>query len=211
MIPLSQQAYQQIKHKIITLQLEPREVVDEAALREELDLGRTPIREALQRLEREQLVNIVPRRGIFVTDIDLTDLNRLFEMRIPLEILATRLAVQRGNQSHWRAMGASLGQATPSIGNTDLMDIDQRCHEIIYAAADNKFLQEMAAQLYALAHRLWHYALAEVDNMQSSVVQHEKMMDAIVAGDEETAVSLMETHIRDFHREIQAAMLQKVN
>lgn len=210
MIPLSQQAYQQIKHKIITLELSPSEVVDEGALREELDLGRTPIREALQRLEREQLVNIVPRRGIFVTDIDLTDLNRLFEMRIPLEVLATRLAVQRGTTAHWNAMSNCLSRANPSIGNTDLMDIDQQCHAIIYDAADNKFLQETAAQLYALAVRLWHYALAEVDDMQSSVLQHERMMDAIVAGDEETAVSLMETHIRDFHSEIQAAMLQKV-
>ena len=210
MIPLSQQAYQQIKHKIITLELEPNGVVDESLLREELELGRTPIREALQRLEREQLVNIVPRRGIFVTDIDLNDLNRLFELRIPLEALATRLAVQRGKPTHWEKMAACLAEANPSIGNANLMEIDQRCHEIIYDAADNDFLQETAETLYTHAVRLWHYALADVDDMQSAVLQHERMLAVMEEGDEESAVSLMETHIRDFHREIQTAMLQKV-
>ena len=98
---LSQQAYTQIKHRIVTLQLAPGSVVNEAQLLEELTFGRTPIREALQRLEREQLVTILPRRGIFVASIDFNDLQRLFEMRVPLEVLAVQLATQRGSSGHW--------------------------------------------------------------------------------------------------------------
>ena len=82
---LSQTAYQAIKYKIISLELPPGSVVDEFSLRTELGLGRTPIREALQRLSMEKLVTIVPRRGTFVTQIGLTDLQRLSEARLILE------------------------------------------------------------------------------------------------------------------------------
>ena len=71
--PLSQAAYDMIRKKIVSLELAPGEVIDESGLREELNLGRTPIREALQRLSLEQLVTIIPRRGMFVTEIRLTD------------------------------------------------------------------------------------------------------------------------------------------
>ncbi|MCX7853916.1 MAG: GntR family transcriptional regulator, partial [Caldilineales bacterium] len=91
---LSQRAYEGIKHQIISLALPPGAVIDEDRLQAELGLGRTPIREALQRLALEKLVTIVPRRGTFVTEIGLMDLRLLFEVRVPLESLATRLAAQ---------------------------------------------------------------------------------------------------------------------
>src|SRR3989304_7611670 len=91
-LPLSQKAYLQLRRKIITIDLPPGAILDEAILQADLGLGRTPIREALQRLAWEKLVTIIPRRGIFVADIALTDLQRLFEMRTSLEALAGRQA-----------------------------------------------------------------------------------------------------------------------
>ena len=92
---LSEQAYHQIRKKILTLELAPGTIINEADLRHELGLGRTPIREALLRLAQQKLVTIVPRRGMFVTDIRLEDIRQLFELRLALERLAGQLAAQR--------------------------------------------------------------------------------------------------------------------
>ncbi|MBX3056425.1 MAG: GntR family transcriptional regulator [Anaerolineae bacterium] len=147
---LSQQAYQSIKRKIVYLELEPGAVIDEAVLQDSLGLGRTPIREALQRLEQEKLVTIVPRRGMFVSEISVTDLYQIFELRLTVEALAVRLAARRGSETHWQQMEAVLN-SIPWHDATDqqLIEIDEACHAIIYAAADNHFLEDMLTTCYA--------------------------------------------------------------
>ncbi len=91
----AQRAYSEIKERIVTTVMRPGSVIEEAVLRNELGLGRTPIREALKLLEAEKLVVVSPRRGIFVADVSLRDLRELEEVRLELETLCTRLAVQR--------------------------------------------------------------------------------------------------------------------
>ncbi|MEE8391378.1 MAG: GntR family transcriptional regulator, partial [Anaerolineae bacterium] len=92
---LSEKAYRLIKEKIITLELSPSKVISEQSLMEDLGLGRTPIREALLQLAKEDLVTVVPRRGMFVADISITDLQKISEVRIVLEGFCARLAAQR--------------------------------------------------------------------------------------------------------------------
>ncbi len=91
----AQRAYSEIKERIVTTAMRPGAVIEEAALMADLGLGRTPIREALKLLEAEKLVVVSPRRGMFVADVSLTDLRELEEVRLELESLAARLAVQR--------------------------------------------------------------------------------------------------------------------
>src|SRR5579859_2944415 len=91
----SENAYLKIRDRILSLDLAPGSVVNEARLREELAIGRTPIREALQRLAHEKLVRSVPHRGTFVTDVNITDLARITEVRVVLEGHAARLAGER--------------------------------------------------------------------------------------------------------------------
>jgi len=86
----AEKAYQQIKKKIITTKLLPGSVINEADLMEELNLGRTPIREAIKQLQMENLVSITPRKGMYVTDIAVTDLLQIFEVRVELESFATK-------------------------------------------------------------------------------------------------------------------------
>jgi DNA-binding GntR family transcriptional regulator len=122
-VSLRQRAYERIKKKIVSLELSPGSVIDEAVLQAELDLGRTPIREALQRLSLEKLVVIVPRRGMFVADIGVMDLQRLFEVRVVLECMAARLAAQRGTEQHWQRMEAVLARlpvGTSSVDNQSM-------------------------------------------------------------------------------------------
>src|SRR5260370_5958470 len=91
----SEEAYHRILERIVCLEMPPGSVVNEAHLREELKIGRTPIREALQRLARENLVRSIPHRGTFVTDVNITDLARITEVRVVLESHAARLAAER--------------------------------------------------------------------------------------------------------------------
>ncbi len=92
---LSDEAYRAIKRKIATLELPPSSLINEQKLVQELGIGRTPVREALHRLALENLVTIVPRRGTFVSNVGITDLQELAEIRQELEGLAARLAVER--------------------------------------------------------------------------------------------------------------------
>jgi len=206
-LSLSQRAYRDIKHKIVTLNLPPGAVIDEAALQEELQLGRTPIREALKRLSLEKLVTIVPRRGMFVTDIGITDLKHLYEVRIEMEALAARLAARRGTERHWQRMEAAL-QKVPGQSDYDaLIAIDGACHEIMYEAAGNVFLSDTLNVLYALSLRLWYFVLADISDMHDTVLEHQAILDALRAGDEERAAALIRRHITVFQEEIQAAMV----
>ncbi len=211
---LSTQAYTTIKQQIVTLQLRPGAVIDENALRANLGLGRTPIREALQRLNREQLVNIIPRRGTFVSDINMADLPLLYETRAVLERHTAELAALRGTQAHWDDMAdvldeATLAQTLPNRAN-HMIEIDQRCHEIMYAAAANHFLTDTLTQLYAQSHRLWHIYLSKVDTMQQAVLGHREILHALSSADAARAGDLMEKHIRSFQAEIEAAIVSEL-
>jgi DNA-binding GntR family transcriptional regulator len=206
---LSEKAYEKIRRFIVTLKLPPGGIVDEAALQEELLLGRTPIREALLRLSQEKLVTIVPRRGIFVADIKITDLQRLFEVRLELETLAVRLAARRGTKEQWDRMEAVLTKwANPEekADNQLLIAVDELCHLIIYEAADNSFLQDTLYIYYALSLRLWYYFLGKIDDLYSSLELHKKILTALQQRNEDQAHDLMEDHIRKFEEEIQTVM-----
>ncbi len=214
---LSEQAYEMIRQRIVTLKLAPNAVVDEGRLQEELNLGRTPIREALKRLELERLVNIIPRRGIFVTPINLTDLQRLYEMRLTLECLATELASKRGTAVHWQEMAHVLEQVNTlhDITPEQLIIIDDQCHRIIYQAADNQFLEQTLMALYPLSLRMWNVALAKLGDKKENVVkyehivEHEQIMIALKEGATEESVSLMHQHIEAYQEYIKSAILGK--
>lgn len=208
-VSLSHKAYQAIKHKIVSLELPPGAIIDENELREELNLGRTPIREALKRLSLEKLVTIMPRRGMFVTEIAFTDLQRLFEMRVELESLAARLAAQRGKKAHWQRMQAALEDLPEDDGDNEaLIAIDELCHLIMYEAADNEFLEDTLTTMYALSLRLWYFSLSEIGTMHKTIEEHQVILQALRAGDADEAEALIRVHIDAFQKEIESTMLR---
>src|SRR3989442_5556240 len=101
----SEEAYLRIRDRIVCLDMPPGSVVEEGRLRDELEIGRTPIREALQRLAWENLVRSVPHRGTFVTDVNITDLARITEVRVVLEGHPPRLAAERSGPHYRGALG----------------------------------------------------------------------------------------------------------
>ena len=206
---LAEQAYQQIRSQIVRLTLAPGDVLKEDALREELKIGRTPIREALQRLAREHFVNIIPRRGMIVAGIEVEELALLFETRTVLEPYAARLAAARGNPSHWEEMAAAIAGAA-SADNEELMAIDRRCHELMWLGAGNRFLIDTLDVLYAQSDRLWHLYLSDVADMNDAVDEHREVLDSLRSGDGERSAKLMEAHVRAFDSQIRQAVTARL-
>ncbi len=206
-LSLSEQAYQRIRQQIIQLDLAPGDVVREDALRSQLDIGRTPIREALQRLAREHFIQVIPRRGMFVTAIDVAELSTLLETRFVLEPYAARLAAARGTDEQWEAMEAELLRAElATLPARELMATDRRCHEIMWEAAENRFLLDTLDMLYAQSDRLWHQYLSDVPDMSHAVTEHIEILDALRSGEGDRVAALMEEHVHSFDKRIRAAV-----
>ncbi len=207
---MGERAYRDIRSMIVRLDLAPGDILREDALREQLGMGRTPIREALQRLAREHFVSVIPRRGMYVSGIDVSELSMLFETRTVLEPYAARLAAARGTDAHWSTMQAALDQVGSVADSEALMSIDRRCHELTWEAADNRFLLDTLDMLYAQSDRLWHLYLADVADMNEAVDEHAEILEALRAGNSERAGDLMEEHIRAFDAEIRAAVTERL-
>jgi len=207
-VRLSDKAYYLIRQRIITLELPPMSPIDEQALMEELQLGRTPIREALQRLAAENLVSIVPRRGMFVADISLTDLQQVFELRMMLEGFCARLAAQRASDNQLIEMQRLIGELE-RVSNSDrraLMVIDEEFHELLYQASDNEFLADTLRRLHALSFRIWHLVLDRLGGVRGAMEQHVEITKALKARDEQQAEALLREHICEFQNEIKAVL-----
>ncbi len=196
---------------IVQLALAPGAVIREDDLQERLGLGRTPIREALQRLVRDQFVTVIPRRGMYVSNIDVSELATLYETRAIIEPYAARLACVRGDESHWAQMRAVLEAADrPGQPGTTLIEHDRECHEIVWRAADNRFLTDTLDMLYAQSDRLWHMYLADVDDMAQAVDEHVGILHALEAGDSDAAARLTEAHVRSFDEQIRTAVRRRL-
>jgi DNA-binding GntR family transcriptional regulator len=206
---LSEQAYARLRDLIVRLDLAPGDVLREDDLRERLGIGRTPIREALQRLAREHFVTVIPRRGMFVSGIDVSELSMLFETRTVLEPYAARLAAARGTDSQWDAMADALA-ATTAADAEQLMSIDRSCHELMWEAAGNRFLLDTLDMLYAQSDRLWHLYLAHVADMTEAVDEHGEILDALRTGDGDLVAGLVERHVRAFDEQIREAVTERL-
>ena len=203
---MSMQAYHGLRRMIVRLELAPGDVIREGELQERLGVGRTPLREALQRLARDQFVDVVPRRGMFVSPIDVGELATLHETRAVMEPYTARLACARGSQQHWDEMRAALDAVGPSVDDETLLAVDRRCHEIVWAAAGNRFLTDTLDMLYAHSNRVWHMYLSAVPRTREAVDEHRGMLAAFEAADADGAADLVEAHIRAFDDQVRDAV-----
>ena len=204
----SQRAYLLIRDQIVTLKMAPGSVIEEARLREQLHLGRTPIREALQRLAHENLVSFVPHRGTFVTDVNITDLGYLAEVRTELEGYAARLAADRASVAERGAMKALVSELDSGRLREPgaLMQLDQRIHRQVYRATRNGFLAGVLEQYFNLTLRLWFLVLDRDVHVKEAVYEHREALLAMVARDAATAEAIMRRHVIDFEQEIRRVL-----
>ena len=200
----AEQAYQEIKKKIIKTDLAPGAVINESELMDELGFGRTPTREALKRLQSDDLVVVKPRRGIFVAELAITDLSQIFEVRVELEALAVRLACQRISQTELERLENLADQyveADTSV-KEEMINLDGEFHALLREATHNRFLISNLEYYYNLSLRIWYLALPRAAAEEIDVKAHCDIYEAIAAGNEELAVKRITKHIRDFHKTI---------
>lgn len=194
-------AYSQIRERIITTALRPGAVIEEAALMDKLGLGRTPIREALKRLEAEKLVVVSPRRGIFVADVTLTDLRHIEEIRLELDPLCVRLAVQRitpWQLDEMRRLVAEYESCEGGCSQPDLLNLDRRFHALLRDASDNRLLEAECKMLFNLSLRIWYLFIDRItpDNLGEDAFA--EILEAIELRDCVRGDRAMRRHILQF-------------
>jgi DNA-binding GntR family transcriptional regulator len=202
---LADKAYHEIRGLIVSLELAPGAVIDERELIERLEIGRTPVREALRRLAHERLVEVYPRRGMFVTGVDVRELARLSEVREVLEPEAARLAAERATDVDRAELGALLIEL--DAGRSELIDLDERIHRAVYRAAHNDLLEATLEQYYVLALRIWSIALDRAHELEEAVEEHRALLEAIQAGDGDRAADTMRAHVQNFEQAMHRVLL----
>ena len=207
----SEAAYMRSRDRIVCLDMAPGSVVNESRLREDLEIGRTPIREALQRLALENLVKSVPHRGTFVTDVNITDLARITEVRVVLEGHAARLAAERlagQDRVSVQELLASL-EGGGATNQRELMRLDQRIHRQIYRAARNSFLESTLERYLNLSLRLWYLVVDQEVRLREAVAEHMELLRAVLAGEGSLAEDSMRRHVTGFEREIRRVLVER--
>jgi DNA-binding GntR family transcriptional regulator len=203
-------AYYAIRELIVTLELPPGAVVKEPDLTARLGIGRTPVREALRRLAQERLIEVYPRRGMFVTTVDVRDLARLCEVRLALEPEAARLAAERATKADLDEMNALLAEldGPRRRDHRALIDLDERIHRAIYHASHNPFLVETLEEYYAHALRIWMVALARTD-LGAAVGGHHGVLEAVVSGNGARSARLMREHVESFEAAVRDVLVSE--
>ena len=207
-ISLADKAYQAIRELIVSLELAPGAVIDEPELMERLGIGRTPVREGLRRLAHERLVEVYPRRGMFVSGVDVRELARLSEVRAVLEPEAARLAAERATELDRTAIAELLDElGAGGRDDRELMELDERIHGAVYRAAHNDLLEATLGQYYVLALRIWSMALDRQEELEEAVDAHRTLLEAIRDGDGERAAETMRAHVQNFEQAMRRMLL----
>lgn len=206
---LAEQAYVRLREEIIRGELAPGALVREEDVAARFDVGRTPIREALQRLRHDGYLTILPRRGTLVSEISITDLAAIYEVRARLESWSARLAAERANEQDRRQAQELIQELQAHVGREDyesLLATDRRIHRFVYQCAKNSFLAETLDHYHNLSLRILHVAMkrypALTPRLDEVVQEQQTVLDAIVRGDGDTAERVAIDHIRGFERHI---------
>jgi DNA-binding GntR family transcriptional regulator len=202
-------AYETVRERLVMLDIRPGEPINDDHLASELGLGRTPVREALKRLERDRLVIAYPRRGTFATAVDMTDLADISEIRKQLEPVAAARAARTATAES-RARLTRLAEAIAGIDDGDdpreVLRHDVHVHREIYRASGNPHLETILVGLDAHATRIWCLFLDRLPDVAGHVREHIALLEAIVAGDEDTAAALTLSHVTGFEEAIRALL-----
>lgn len=202
-------AYEAIRERLVMLDIRPGEPINDDRLATDMGLGRTPVREALKRLEQDRLVVAYPRRGTFATAVDMTDLADISEVRTQLEPTAAARAA-RSASADTRARLRVLAEGIAAIADDDdpreVMRRDVIVHRAIYRASGNPHLEQILIGLDGHATRIWCLFLDRLPDVGRHVREHADLLEAIIAGDDTTAAALTLAHVQGFEREIRALL-----
>ncbi len=207
-VSLAEQAYRDIRDQLVMLHIRPGAPINEDRLTRQLGVGRTPVREALKRLATERLVIAYPRRGTFATEVHITDLRHISQVRRLLEPAAASAAAGHASGAHRERLTTlqDAVRATPADESPggELMRLDMQVHRAIYAATGNPYFEDTLIRYDNLATRIWCLFVDRMPSMAAHVAEHGPLIEAILGGDGELAARLTTAHITSFEQSLRA-------
>ena len=206
---MADRAYLEMRDRIVTLRIPPGSPINEDALGKELEMGRTPVREAIKRLSLENLVTVFPRRGTFASEINITDLAHIADVRVQLERHAAYRAAERiagAQHEQLQALLDELDRIDETAGAPELVGLDTRVHRFVYQCADNPYLEDTLGRYLNLSLRIWHLVIDRLPHLSARVHEHRDLLTAIRDGDAERARTIAGDHVITFEREIRSVL-----
>ncbi|HWL99593.1 MAG TPA: GntR family transcriptional regulator [Nocardioidaceae bacterium] len=194
---LGERAYRELLHRLITLEIRPGDVLAEESLAADLGVGVTPVRRAIQRLAQEGLVRVYPRRATIAELVRISDIQHLWEIRVPLEETAAHYAAQRASAAHRRELQRLANELEdPPTEAGAVLELHRRVHEAIADASMNPFIADRMAKLLNLTLRCWH-VLHESGSLTDHDLRphHLPLLQAIIDGDAQAAVACSRRHV----------------
>ncbi|GAB3161840.1 GntR family transcriptional regulator [Myceligenerans halotolerans] len=205
---LADRAYREIRDRLVMLDIPPGSPINEDQLAASLGIGRTPVREALKQLRYERLVVAYPRRGTFATDVNITDLAHVSEVRQHLEPVAAASAARRATAAERASLGELAetlrSEAVSGMDAADLMRLDLGAHRALYAATHNPYLEDTLMRYDNLANRIWCLFVHRLPGMAGHIGEHGPLLEKVVAGDADGAAELAREHVIHFEKEVRA-------
>lgn len=202
--------FETLRDRIVYLEYPPGTMLGEKELCEEFGISRTPLREAIRKLEGMRLITVVPRYGTYVSPVDIQDVRSAFEVKTKLEQLAGELAARKITDEQLGELEALLNE-TDALHKTpehrQMISIDSRFHEIIYEAAQNPILTEILGNLHSICARLWTTSLTERIPMKDVVKQLREIHKALKNRDAIKTSKLMGEHVQYFIDSIKSQLL----
>ncbi len=198
--PLREIVFETLREAIINATLKPGERLMEIQLAEELGVSRTPVREAIRKLELEGFVVMVPRKGAYVADISMKDIADVFELRAALEGLAAGLAAERITEEELERLERILVTIGECVSNNDLeklIEVDTEFHDILFKASRNERLVQIVSNLREQIQRFRKASLSTPGRMKYALEEHKKIVEAISERNVELAQTLAREHIEN--------------
>ncbi len=210
--PLREIVFETIREAIIVGDLEPGERLMEVQMAEELGVSRTPVREAIRKLELEALVIMVPRKGAYVADISMRDLADVFEIRGALEGLAAGLAAERATEEEIEELERMLVKISDTIEKNDVretIELDTQFHELLYSASRNERLRGILSQLREQIHRFRLQSLGRPGRMRVALEEHRSIVEAVAERDPDIAQERASAHIESAENALMGSYLAR--
>jgi DNA-binding GntR family transcriptional regulator len=205
---LADRAYAALRDRIVQLRIAPGAPINEDELGRELDMGRTPVREAIKRLALENLVTVFPRRGTFASEINITDLAHISDVRQQLEGHAAYRAAERLTTAGRAELDALLAriEAPGDASREQLMALDADIHRFVHRASANPYLEETLGRYFNLSLRIWYLVLDRLPHLTERVREHRALLEAVRGGESDRARTIAAEHVGTFATEIRSVL-----
>lgn len=196
--PLREIVYEELKRQILIGEIAPGTRMMEVELADEMGVSRTPVREAIRKLEKEGLVSIEPRRGAYASDISIKDIVDVMEVRQDLEGMAAGLAAIKATKEEKEALKKATEEYRRAVETGSIDEIikwDEAFHKRVVSCSGNKTLIQLVSQVQELALRFRYIYYDDFSRFEGQPMEHKDIVDAIISGDAEKARRSADEHI----------------